>query len=103
MMGSDSSGAAVFIAHSEGLELRCRTLSAAVQTASRRTSPAASAEVVRVVQYDKVRFILDPTAEARDAIGERVTLIDYPDGRLANRYKDADLPYRTFDKIRHVK
>jgi hypothetical protein len=26
-----------------------------------------------------------------------------PDGRLAIRYKGADLPYRTFDKIRQVK
>jgi molybdenum-dependent DNA-binding transcriptional regulator ModE len=55
------------------------------------------------LQYDKVMFILDPTEEAQDAIGKRVTVIDYPGGRLAIRYKGADLPYRTFDKIRHVK
>jgi len=55
------------------------------------------------LQYDKVMFILDPTEEAQDAIGKRVEVLDYPDGRLAIRYKGADLPYRTFDKIRHVK
>jgi molybdenum-dependent DNA-binding transcriptional regulator ModE len=54
------------------------------------------------LQYDKVMFILDPTEEAQDAIGKRVTVVDFPDGRLAVRYKGADLPYRTFDKIRHV-
>jgi transposase len=55
------------------------------------------------LQYDKVMFILDPTEEAQDAIGKQVEVLDYPDGRLAIRYKGADLPYRTFDKIRHVK
>ena len=55
------------------------------------------------LQYDKVLFILDPTEEAQDAIGKRVTVIDYPNGRLVIRYKGADLAYRTFDKIRHVK
>ncbi len=55
------------------------------------------------LQYDKVLFILDPTEEAQDAIGKRVTIIDYPNGRLVVRHKGADLPYRTFDKIRHVK
>jgi len=48
-------------------------------------------------------FILDPTEEARAAIGKRVTVVDYPDGRLAIRYQGANLPYRTLDKIRHVK
>jgi len=55
------------------------------------------------LQYDKVMFILDPTEEAQAAIGKRVEVLDYPDGRLAIRYKGVDLPYRTFDKIRHVK
>jgi hypothetical protein len=55
------------------------------------------------LQYDKIMFILDPTEEAQAASGKRVTVVDYPDGRLAIRYQGADLPYRTFDKIRHVK
>jgi hypothetical protein len=54
-------------------------------------------------QYAKVMFILDPTEDAQSAIGKRVTVVDYPDGRLAIRYRGADLTYRTFDKIRHVK
>lgn len=54
------------------------------------------------LQYDKVLFILDPTEEAQAAIGKRVTVADYPDGRLVISYKGQALPYRTFDKIRKV-
>ena len=39
------------------------------------------------LQYDKVIFILEPSAQAKAAIGKRVTVVDYPDGRLAIRYK----------------
>jgi hypothetical protein len=31
-----------------------------------------------------------------------VTVVDYPDGRLAIRYKGVELACRTFDKIRQV-
>ncbi len=55
------------------------------------------------LQYDKVLFILEPTEVAQSAIGKRVTVFDYPDGRLLIRYEGQDLPYRTFDKIRQVK
>ncbi len=55
------------------------------------------------LQYDKVLFILEPTEAAQSAIGKRVTVYDYPDGRLLIRYEGQDLPYRTFDKIRQVK
>ncbi len=34
--------------------------------------------------------------------GKRVTVIDYPDGRLAIRYRTVELAYRIFDKIRRV-
>ena len=54
------------------------------------------------LQYDKVMFILEPSEQAKTAIGKRVTVIDYPDGRLAIRYRGVDLAYRTFDKIRQV-
>jgi hypothetical protein len=54
------------------------------------------------LQYDKVLFILEPSGQATAAIGKRVTVIDYPDGRLAIRYKGVDLAYRTFDKLRQV-
>ena len=54
------------------------------------------------LQYDKVIFILEPTEQAKAAIGRRVTVVDYPDGRLALRYRGLELRYRTFDKIRRV-
>ena len=31
-----------------------------------------------------------------------MTVVDYPDGRLAIRYKGVELAYRTFDKLRQV-
>src|SRR5262245_54097328 len=54
------------------------------------------------LQYDKVVFILEPSEQAKVAIGKRVTVVDYPDGRLAIRYRGVELAYRTFDKIRQV-
>jgi hypothetical protein len=54
------------------------------------------------LQYDKILFILEPTDQAKAAIGKRVSVVDYPDGRLAIRYKGIALAYRTFDKLRQV-
>jgi transposase len=54
------------------------------------------------LQYDKVLFILEPSEQAKTAIGRRVTVVDYPDGRLSIRYRGVELAYRTFDKIRQV-
>jgi transposase len=54
------------------------------------------------LQYDKILFILEPSEPAKAAIGKRVTVVDYPDGRLSIRYKGVELAYRTFDKIRQV-
>jgi hypothetical protein len=54
------------------------------------------------LQYDKVMFILEPSEQAKAAIGKRVTVVDYPDGRLAIRYRGVELAYRTFDKVRQV-
>jgi hypothetical protein len=51
------------------------------------------------LQYDKVIFILEPSEQAKAAIGKRVTVVDYPDGRLAIRHRGVALAYRTFDKI----
>ena len=50
------------------------------------------------LQYDQVLLILEPNGIARSLARKRVTVIDYPDGRLAVRYNGVDLPYRTFDK-----
>ena len=33
---------------------------------------------------------------------KRVTVVDYPDGRLVIRYNGVELAYRTFDKIQQV-
>src|SRR5262245_56987506 len=56
------------------------------------------------LQYDKVVFILEPSEQAKAAIGKRVTIIDYPDGRLSIRetifYRSAaaaPTPSRTFN------
>ena len=54
------------------------------------------------LQYDKILFILEPVEQAKAAIGKRVTVVDYPDGRLAIRYNGVELAYRMFDKIRQV-
>jgi hypothetical protein len=49
-----------------------------------------------------VLFILEPNDQAKAAIGKRVTVVDYPDGRLSIRYNGIELTYRTFDKIQQV-
>ena len=54
------------------------------------------------LQYDKVIFILEPSEQAKAAIGKRVSVLDYPDGGLSIRYKGVELAYRTFDKLRQV-
>jgi hypothetical protein len=54
------------------------------------------------LQYDKVLFLLEPSEITRELCRKRVTVVDYPDGRLAIRYRGLDLPYRTFDKLRQV-
>ena len=54
------------------------------------------------LRYDKVIFILEPSEQAKAAIGKRVTVVDYPDGRLAIRCRGVELAYRIFDKIRQV-
>jgi hypothetical protein len=54
------------------------------------------------LQYDRVLFLVEPSETAQAAIGKRVTVVDYPDGRIAIRYQGAELAYRTFDKIRKV-
>ena len=57
-----------------------------------------SVSVNLTLQYDQVLFMLEPTGIARTLARKRVTVIDYPDGRLAIRHNGIDLPYRTFDK-----
>jgi hypothetical protein len=54
------------------------------------------------LQYDKVLFLLEPSEITRELRRKRVTVVDYPDGRLAIRYRGLDLPYTTFGKLRQV-
>lgn len=54
------------------------------------------------LQYDQVLFILEPTEVTRPLARKRVTVFDYPDGRLAIRYKGLELPYRVFDRQQRI-
>src|SRR4051812_40258980 len=54
------------------------------------------------LQYDHVLFILEPNAVTRPLARQRVTVFDYPDGRLAIKHKGLELPYRSFDKRQRV-
>ena len=54
------------------------------------------------LRYDKVLFILEPSDFATGLARKRVTICDYPDGRLEIQYDGITLPYRTFDKLQSV-
>src|SRR6478609_4205603 len=54
------------------------------------------------LHYNKVLFLLEPSEVARSLARKRVTVHEFPDGRLAIRHKGVNLPYRTFDKLRRV-
>jgi winged helix-turn helix protein len=54
------------------------------------------------LQDDKVLFILEPNEVTRPLARRRVTVVDYPDGRLAISHEGLSLPYRTFDRLQKV-
>ena len=54
------------------------------------------------LHYNKVLFLLEPTEAARSLARKRVTVHEFPDGRLAIRHEGLDLPFRAFDKPRKV-
>jgi hypothetical protein len=54
------------------------------------------------LHYNKLMFLLEPSAVSRSAVRQRVVIHDYPDGRLLIRWKGVELPYRVFDKMRSV-
>ena len=54
------------------------------------------------LHYNKVLFLLEPTDVARHLARKRVTVHEFPDGRVAIRHRGTDLPYRVFDKLRRV-
>jgi hypothetical protein len=39
------------------------------------------------LQYDKVLYLVDPSGENEKLAGKRVTVIDFPDGRIKIRYE----------------
>jgi hypothetical protein len=41
-------------------------------------------------------------AALRRLAGKRVTVLDYPDGRIKIRYEGRDLAYREFDRLTHT-
>lgn len=54
------------------------------------------------LQYDRVRFILEPNDLSAGLQRKKVMVYDYPDGRIEIRHKGVSLPFTTFDKVRHV-
>lgn len=54
------------------------------------------------IQYDKVLFVLEPNEFSTRLARQRVTVCDYPDGRLEIQYEGVCLPYRKFDKLKSV-
>lgn len=54
------------------------------------------------LQYDHAMLILEPNEVTRPLARQRVTVYDYPDGRLAIKHKGRDLPYRVFDRRQEV-
>ena len=54
------------------------------------------------LQYDKVLYLVDPVRENQRLAGKRVTVIDYPDGRIKIKYEGRELGYREFDKLTHT-
>ena len=45
---------------------------------------------------------MSPNEITRPLARQRVTVVNYPDGRFAIRHKGLDLPFRVFDKLRKV-
>ena len=55
------------------------------------------------LRYDKVLFILESNDLATSLVRQKVTVCDYPDGRLEIQHNGICLPSRTSDKLRSVK
>jgi hypothetical protein len=54
------------------------------------------------LHYDKTLILLEANQATRGLARQRVTVVNYPDGRFAIRHKGLDLPFRVFDKLRKV-
>ena len=54
------------------------------------------------VNFNKMRFVLDDTVEARKAIGKQVTVAVHLDGTIEIVLEEAPLPFTVFDKMQRV-
>ncbi|MGE6696028.1 ISNCY family transposase [Sphingobium limneticum] len=54
------------------------------------------------LHYNKAMFILEPNEVSNRLARKRVTVCEYPDGRLEIQHEGHVLPYRQFDKMRQV-
>ncbi len=52
------------------------------------------------VSFNKIRFILEKSPEAIRAIGKRVTVVVYLNGKIEIFHDENSLPFRSFDKLR---
>jgi hypothetical protein len=56
----------------------------------------------QTAHYDEALILLEPNEATQPLARQRVTVINYPDGRFAIRHKGLDLPFRVFDKLRKI-
>ncbi len=55
-----------------------------------------------VVNYNSMKFTLEPNEITRKLPGKQVEIFDFPDGRLQIRAKGVPLAYTVFDKLQRV-
>jgi transposase len=54
------------------------------------------------LQYDNVLYLIEPTEQNRMLAGRRVTVSEFPDGRIKIGHEGRDISYREFDKQGNV-
>jgi hypothetical protein len=57
---------------------------------------------VLTVQYDRVIYMLDDTAQNRALIHQYLDVFEYPDGRIEIRVNGAALAYRQYDRLSEI-
>jgi transposase len=55
-----------------------------------------------VVNYNRMKFTLEPNEFTKKLPGKQVEILDFPDGRLQIRAKGVPLAYTVFDKLQRV-
>ncbi len=55
------------------------------------------------VQYDRVIYLLDDTAQTRKLINQYIKIYEYPDGRIELRANGTSLPYQRYDRLQEQK